>query len=160
MIAIRPLRVRTFAIAESLWLSLPAVFSQGAAASLEASTYFLGQTDGFSSLAIACVKVRCESTWGSFRVSAEEMCRVIEKARSAGLQVVGQMHTHPREAYHSEGDDDGAQIKHNGFVSVVAPEYGRLLPELAGVRSYMYSTELKEFIELSSADVKVMRASQ
>lgn len=160
MTVIRPMRTRAFTIVESLWQTLPSVFSQGAAASLEAATYFLGQTNGLSSVGLACVQVRCESTWGSFRVSAGEMRRVIETARETGLQVVGQMHTHPREAYHSDGDEEGAQIKHDGFVSVVAPNYGRLLPEMTGVRAYMYSAERETFIELAPTGIRVMGAVQ
>ena len=158
MITIRPLRPRCVTIAESLWLSLPTVFGRGAAASLEAATYFLGQTDGCTSVALACVHVRCASTWGSFRVSSGEMRRVIEDARALRLQVVGQMHTHPSEAFHSVGDDEGAQIKHDGFVSIVAPDYGRLLPNFQGVRSYMYSVEHRAFVELGPGAVQVVSA--
>lgn len=160
MTVIRPLRTRAFAVAESLWLSLPSVFSHGVTASLEAATYFLGQTDGVNSVALACVQVRYESTRGSFHVSAAEMRRVVETARTTDLQVVGQMHTHPRKAYHSDGDEEGAQIKHNGFVSIVAPDYGRFLPDFAGVCVYMYSTESESFIKLAPAAIRVVSAVQ
>lgn len=155
MTVLRPLRPRTFVIADAVLSAIPTVFAHGTEQSLEAATYFLGQTDGATTTVLACVRVRCDATRGSFKVDAHEMRRVIETARTFGLQVVGQMHTHPGLAYHSHGDDEGAQIKHDGFVSVVAPDYGAHLPDLRGVRVYMFVDNQRAFVELDPAAIKV-----
>ena len=59
-------------------------------------------------------------------------------ATDAGLQIIGQIHTHPGKAYHSDGDNAGARIAYDGYVSIVVPEYGRRLPSLGGAAIYFY----------------------
>jgi len=36
-----------------------------------------------------------------------------------------QVHSHPADAFHSDGDDEGAASFHEGFLSLVVPRYGR-----------------------------------
>ena len=104
----------------------------------EGVAYVLGQTDGAVTLAIAAVRPQAATTRGSFFVSAPAMAQVVRTAIRAGLQVIGQVHTHPGKAYHSDGDVEGARIVYRGFVSVVLPDYGRRLPTLDGAAVYMF----------------------
>lgn len=104
----------------------------------EGVAYVLGQTDGVATLAITAIRPQAVTTRGSFSVSAPAMAQVVRTAIRAGLQVVGQVHTHPGKAYHSDGDVEGARIVYGGFVSVVLPDYGRRLPALDGAALYMY----------------------
>lgn len=104
----------------------------------EGVAYLLGQTDGSTTLALAAMRPEALTTRGSFAVDARAMAKIVRTASAAGLQVVGQLHTHPGEAYHSEGDDDGARIAYTGYVSIVLPEYGRLLPALTGAAIYVF----------------------
>ena len=104
----------------------------------EGVAYLLGQTDGAATLAIAAIRPQAATTPGSFSVSAPAMAQVVRAAVRAGLQVVGQVHTHPGKAYHSDGDVEGVRIVYRGFVSVVLPDYGRRLPALNGAAVYMF----------------------
>lgn len=107
----------------------------------EGVAYVLGQTDGTATLAIAAIRPEAATARGSFSVSAPAMAKVVRAATKAGLQVVGQVHTHPSKAYHSDGDVEGARIVYRGFVSVVLPDYGRGLPALDGAAVYVYCGE-------------------
>jgi proteasome lid subunit RPN8/RPN11 len=114
----------------------------------EGVAYVLGQTDGTVTLAIAAVRPEAITTLGSFSISAPAMAKVVRTAMKAGLQVVGQVHTHPGKAYHSDGDVEGARIVYGGFVSVVLPDYGRRLPTLDGAAIYMFRGEVG-FVEVA-----------
>ncbi len=70
---------------------------------VEGVAYLLGRTDGLHTCLLACMRVDAQCTRGSFFVSAREMVRVVNRANELGLQVAGQVHTHPALAYHSKG---------------------------------------------------------
>lgn len=114
----------------------------------EGVAYLLGQTDGTVTLAVAAFRPEAATTAGSFSVSAPAMAKVVRAATKAGLQVVGQVHTHPGKAYHSDGDVEGARIVYGGFVSAVLPDYGRRLPALDDSAVYMFRGEAG-FIEVA-----------
>jgi proteasome lid subunit RPN8/RPN11 len=115
-----------------------ACLSQGIREGHEAVVYLLGQTDGETTVIVAAVSPRAKTTWGSFRVDATAMARVVRAAADHGLQVVGQLHTHPGGAYHSDGDQDGARIVYAGYVSIVVPDYGRRLPTMEGAAVFFF----------------------
>ena len=87
---------------------------------------------------VGAIRPESHATIGSFNVSSVAMARVVRAANDIGLQVVGQVHTHPKLAYHSGGDDDGARIVYDGYISIVVPGYGRELPSLRGAAIYSY----------------------
>jgi proteasome lid subunit RPN8/RPN11 len=104
----------------------------------EGISYLAGRSDGTTTLGIAAMRPEATTTRGSFNVSAPAMARIVRAAATRGLQVVGQIHTHPGEAYHSDGDEDGARIAYTGYVSLVLPDYGRRLPAFDGAAIFMF----------------------
>ena len=104
----------------------------------EGIAYLLGQSDGTTTLVVSVIRPRSQTTQDSFSVSSPAMAQAVRTTVSFGLQVVGQAHTHPGEAYHSEGDENGARIAYSGYVSVVFPNYGRHLPALDGAAAYSF----------------------
>ena len=104
----------------------------------EGIVYLLGQSDGTTTLIVSAIRPQAQTTRGSFFVSSLAMARTVRTAVGFGLQVAGQAHTHPGEAYHSEGDEKGAHIAYDGYVSLVLPDYGRHLPELEGAAAYLF----------------------
>ena len=104
----------------------------------EGIAYLLGQSDGSNTLAVTAIRPHAKTTQGGFAVTSAAMADVVRSAVDCGLQLVGQVHTHPGRAYHSEGDEDGARIAYSGYVSIVLPDYGRRLPQLDGAATYMF----------------------
>jgi hypothetical protein len=94
----------------------------------EGIAYLAGRTDPTITLAIAAIRPEAITTRGSFHVNTTAMAKIVRLVASQGLQVVGQVHTHPGEAYHSGGDEEGAKIAYTGYVSLVLPDFGRRLP--------------------------------
>ena len=124
----------------------------------ESIVYLVGQTDGRTSTILAVARPSATTTRDSFYVDERAMKPVVEAATRAGLQVVGQLHTHPQRAYHSDGDVVGSLIRYNGFVSIVLPDYGTRLPCLDGAAFFMYSTDSHGFVRLCQADLTVLPA--
>lgn len=105
----------------------------------EGIVYLLGRSDGVIALATTVFRPVAITTHGSFHVEPRAMAACVEAAGQHELQVVGQLHTHPGEAYHSDGDVEGARIRYPGYASVVLPDYGRLLPSLVGAAAYIWT---------------------
>jgi proteasome lid subunit RPN8/RPN11 len=109
----------------------------------EGIVYLLGRTDGDTALAVTVFKPEAVTSLGSFSVDARAMAACVGAAGRYELQIVGQLHSHPGEAYHSDGDVEGARIRYPGYVSIVLPNYGRLLPSIQGAAVYIWSADLR-----------------
>jgi len=109
----------------------------------EGVCFLLGRTDGRTALCLQAVQPKAVTTEGSFHVPASEMAKIVRLATDLKLQIVAQVHTHPGEAYHSDGDEDGANIRFEGFISIVVPNYGTALPSFEGSAIYIFTTEKK-----------------
>jgi proteasome lid subunit RPN8/RPN11 len=121
----------------------------------EGVAYLLGRTDGFVTIAVAVFAPEARTTAGSFRVPARSMVSCTQAAAQFELQVVGQVHTHPGDAYHSDGDVEGAKIRYPGYASLVLPEYGRRLPSLAGAVAYQWQRP-RAWVELAEDDIIII----
>lgn len=102
----------------------------------EGVAFLLGRTDGVCAVGLTAVRPKATTGPGHFHVSSGEMARVIAYAMDLDLQIVAQVHTHPVDAFHSDGDEDGANIRYDGFISIVLPHYGARLPEFTGAAIY------------------------
>lgn len=120
----------------------------------EGIVFLLGRVDGPRTICMQSVRPRARTTPGSFRVSAIDMARVVGLATTRDLQIVGQIHTHPGDAFHSDGDEDGANIRFEGFTSIVIPFYGIALPHLTGSAVYRY--QKREWISLPLSSVSII----
>jgi proteasome lid subunit RPN8/RPN11 len=118
----------------------------------EGMAYLYGQTNGETTVVLGAIRPEARTTVGSFDVASPAVARVVRKITDAGLQLVGQAHSHPGAAYHSEGDEIGARIAYEGFISIVVPDYGRRLPEVDGWAMFFFRD--REFHQLTSADVR------
>ncbi len=61
----------------------------------------------------------------SFHVSGEELERIGDLLYENQLSLIAQVHSHPKEAYHSEADDNYAIITRTGGLSIVIPDFGK-----------------------------------
>lgn len=121
----------------------------------EAIAYLLGTSTASRTLIVSVVRPVAETTPGSFSVTAAAMATVVRHAVNAGLQVAGQAHTHPGRAYHSPGDDDGARIVYDGYVSLVFPDYGKYLPSTKGAAAYVYKSS-SGFVPVTASGMTVV----
>lgn len=72
------------------------------------------------------IRPKAHTTWGSFKTSTNTNAEVVAFLSDAGLSLLGQVHTHPGKFVdHSEGDDEGAFMRTENYISIVVPNYGR-----------------------------------
>ena len=121
----------------------------------EGIAYLYGRTDGYTTLAVGAIRPNAMTTPGSFSVSAPEMARLVKEIRRSGLQLICQLHTHPRQAYHSDGDVDGLKLICDGYVSVVLPDYGIHLPSFEDAVFYFYRRG-NGFTALEDHDIRII----
>ena len=105
----------------------------------EGIIYFIGLTTGTTTLALSGVVPRAASTPGSVDVAPLEVGKIVRAAAESGLQVVGQLHTHPGDAYHSQGDLAGMRIRYPGYFSIVVPKYGTQLTSFHEAHTLMWT---------------------
>ena len=58
-----------------------------------------------------------------FEIPRNGMAALMAHLRVDGLYVVSQVHTHPKEAFHSHADDRWAIVRHVGALSIVLPHF-------------------------------------
>lgn len=119
----------------------------------EGICYLYGVIGEDVSLAVSAIKPDSETTFGSFFVSARSMARVVREGANNKLQIVGQVHTHPRQAFHSDGDIDGARIAYDGYFSIVLPNYGIDLPSFINAAYFIYISG-QSFVEVPVSNVR------
>ena len=119
--------------------------------------YLYGLATDSTTLVIGCVRPQATTTRGSFLVESVAMAKIVRMVASSGLQLVGQIHTHPGAAYHSDGDVDGARLAFSGYVSIVLPNYGDFLPSLKGAAIYAYKNP-KGFIDIEPDQVAIVKS--
>lgn len=124
----------------------------------EGIIYLLGRTDGTVTLAVSVFRPRSVTTAGSFHVEPRAMAACVHAAGQFEMQIVAQLHTHPGQAYHSDGDVEGARIRYPGYASIVLPDYGRGLPRLDGAAAYLWSGE-RGWLELGESDIIIIPGS-
>jgi len=94
----------------------------------EGVVYWAGRRVGSESFITTCIAPAAETTRGSFATRSSTNARVVMYLANAGLELIGQVHSHPGSFVdHSEGDDDRALMPYEGFYSVVVPEYASLM---------------------------------
>ncbi|MCX6543517.1 MAG: Mov34/MPN/PAD-1 family protein [Acidobacteria bacterium] len=92
----------------------------------EGVAYWAGRRIGHECVITTCIAPATRTTYASFDTSAHTNARVVMYLTRAGLQLLGQVHSHPgRLVDHSDGDDERAIMPYHGFVSVVVPHFAR-----------------------------------
>lgn len=59
-----------------------------------------------------------------FKIPAFGMRQLLAYLREARVHILAQVHSHPREAFHSLADDAWAVVRHVGAISLVVPWFG------------------------------------
>lgn len=88
----------------------------------------------------SCIRPGATTAEGSFSTSATDNARVVAYIAKHHLSLLAQVHTHPDSRVdHSRGDDLGAFMRFEGYLSFVVPNYGSrgILPiSTCGVHQY------------------------
>ncbi len=86
-----------------------------------------------------------EAQADQFWIPPEAMTALMRHLREKGLKLAAQVHSHPRDAFHSPADDHWAIIRHVGALSIVVPDFSAH----TGIGNF---TREAKFFSLSSDD--------
>jgi hypothetical protein len=89
-----------------------------------------------------------------FNVPLRERLRILGEVTKESEFVLIQLHTHPKQAFHSAADDALAITKHTGAVSIVIPDFGRLWTGELRTTSVNIHLGAGRWAELPPADVE------
>jgi len=91
----------------------------------EEVVYWAGLEGPHGIVAVSALAPEADTTYGSFDTTAVSNAVAIQWAASRGLGIVAQLHCHPdHRVGHSRGDDLGALMPYENFLSIVVPHYG------------------------------------
>lgn len=89
-----------------------------------------------------------------FEIPPHSMEALFDELRRTRLIVAAQVHTHPREAYHSWADDTWAIVRHAGALSLVLPYFALKTKQENFIRDaavFVLSQE-NEWLEVPATD--------
>lgn len=71
-----------------------------------------------------CYHPRHFAEYDYFKIPAESMRELMRYLREKKLKLIAQVHSHPKEAFHSAADDAWAIVRYEGALSLVVPHFG------------------------------------
>jgi hypothetical protein len=82
-----------------------------------------------------------DTSWGSFVTDLDANSAVVNALGDLSLGLVGQIHSHPGEwVDHSDGDDEGALVRFEGYWSIVVPRFAaRGVRPLSGCGVHLFT---------------------
>jgi len=92
----------------------------------EGVVYWAGVADDTleAKFVLTVIMPEATTTPGSYDVSSVANATVVEAVHDHNLELIGTVHSHPGEkTSHSERDDEEAQLPHEGYYSVIVPNY-------------------------------------
>jgi len=114
------MRVR---VSTSLRAMTLAVLQETGRARVECVVLWLGRRAGDAIEITECYRPEQEARADFFRIPPASMLELKAHLRRERLMVAAQVHTHPRDAFHSVADDAWAIIRHEGALSLVLPQF-------------------------------------
>lgn len=122
----------------------------------EGVVYWAGQSlpDESMKAALTVVVPEATTTTGSYDVSPVANAAVIDAIHDHDLELVATVHSHPGErTSHSDLDSEAAQLPHEGYFSIVVPNYAA-----DGVRPYtscgVHVYHDGDFVELDASAIE------
>jgi proteasome lid subunit RPN8/RPN11 len=123
----------------------------------EGLVYWMGRRCEHDALVISAFVPNCNHGPQHVFIAEGDVGRMSRHARSLGLVIVAQVHSHPGDdTHHSDGDDKLILMPHEGLFSLVVARYGdaSLLPS-EGASLHQYQDRRWVMIATSAADAFV-----
>ena len=89
----------------------------------ESVILWLGTADNEAAMVRRIVVPKQTGSAGHFDVPLGERLKLAQQFACSGEKLLVQLHTHPRQAFHSDADDRLALPRHTGALSIVVPEF-------------------------------------
>lgn len=90
-----------------------------------------------------------------YRIPDDETFRIVREVAEQELVIPIQVHSHPKEAFHSPVDDELAFVQHENAISIVVPEFGTLSSAEFPDRARFYRLHAgNEWVEMTTGEAR------
>lgn len=108
----------------------------------EAYMFWAGAVADNEAYITTCVYPTANARHGGVKVPLEKMTEINLELRDRDQLVLAQVHSHPGVARHSPVDEEKAVSFHEGFVSIIVPDFGETpVYDLRDCGVYIYSAD-------------------
>lgn len=107
----------------------------------EGYIFWAGSTEADRAYVTTCLIPQVPTYRGRVHVDSAKMLAIQDELINRDLVLLCQIHTHPGDFGHSQGDEENAASFHEGFVSIVVPNFAKLRIRLADCYVYQYDLE-------------------
>lgn len=108
----------------------------------EAYVFWTGAVAGDKAYVMSCVYPTANARQGGVKVPLEKMTEINRELYDRDQLILAQVHSHPGVARHSEVDEEKAVSFHEGFVSIVVPDFGETpVYDLRNCGVYVYTQD-------------------
>jgi proteasome lid subunit RPN8/RPN11 len=110
----------------------------------EAYVFWAGGVAGDEAYVMSCVYPTANARHGGVKVPLDKMTEINRELYDRDQLILAQVHSHPGIARHSDVDEEKAVSFHEGFVSIVVPDFGETpVYDLRDCGVYTYTQDEK-----------------
>lgn len=110
----------------------------------EGYLFWAGGVAGDAAYVTTCVYPTANARHGGVKVPLDKMTEINRELYDRDLLLLAQVHSHPGIARHSSVDEEKAASFHEGFVSIVVPDFGETpVYDLRDCGVYIYNRDEK-----------------
>jgi hypothetical protein len=120
----------------------------------ESVALWLGRRAGGEVRVVDAVRPEHQAGRDFFHIPAPAMGLLRARLRDENLMIAAQVHTHPREAFHSPADNRWAIVRHVGALSLVLPHFAqRIAPGAFWTETAFFAmSDLGEWCRVDARD--------
>lgn len=119
-----PDRIEKFYVPTAVLRETQAYIEEHGAEGTEAYLFWAGAVADGEAYISTCVYPTANARHGGVKVPLRKMTEINLELRDRDQVVLAQVHSHPGVARHSSVDEEKAVSFHEGFVSIVVPDFG------------------------------------
>jgi len=119
-----PDRIEKFYVSTAVLRETQAYIEEHGAEGTEAYVFWAGAVADREAYISTCVYPTANARHGGVKVPLRKMTEINLELRDRDQIVLAQVHSHPGVARHSPVDEEKAVSFHEGFVSIVVPDFG------------------------------------
>lgn len=137
-----PDRIEKFYIPTAVLRETQTFIEQHGAEGTEAYVFWAGAVADAEAYVSTCVYPTANARHGGVKVPLQKMTEINLELRDRDQLVLAQVHSHPGRARHSPVDEEKAVSFHEGFVSIVVPDFGETpVYDLRDCGVYVYTAD-------------------
>lgn len=157
------LNLRQLEFQPGIWAQLMLDLRKRGGGRRESGAFLLGKVEGDSKVVYAWIPYDeldpASLNYAYIRLSTETFTKLWAECATRGLQVVGDIHTHPKGPGQSQSDRENPMVSVAGHFALIAPWYaqGNVMPHDVSVNAYLGAKRWSSHFGENAAAMIVLR---